>query len=128
MAAGYAEFSCFVGEKGFYYYPSTSVNTLTAFKDWVAAQYSAGTPLQVAYKLARLVSYARPVPTMIAQPGDDGTFTVTGENSLSVLLKAFQDGGDAATIEGHTWADILAAIQAATASTANALLEEKTNV
>ena len=65
------------------------------------------------YELATPVSYARPIPTMIAQPGEDGTFTVTGENSLSVLLKPFQDGGDAATIEGHTWADILAATQAA---------------
>lgn len=83
--------------------------------------------VQVTLPYKTPVTYARPVPTMIAQPGEDGTFTVTGENSLSVLLKAFQDGGDAATIEGHTWADILAAIQAATASTANALLEEKTN-
>lgn len=98
------------------------------FKSFLTAQHTAGTPVQVVYELATPVSYARPVPTMIAQPGEDGTFTVTGENSLSVLLKAFQDGGDAATIEGHTWADILAAIQAATASTANALLEEKTNV
>lgn len=40
---------------------------------------------------------------MIAQPGEDGTFTVTGENSLSVLLKAFQDGGDAATLNGKKW-------------------------
>ena len=63
-------------------------------------------PAQVVYELATPVTYARPVPTMIAEPGEDGTFTVTGENSLSVLLKAFQDGGDAATIEGHTWADI----------------------
>ena len=101
---------------------------LAGLQAWLAAQYSAGTPVQVVYEIATPVSYARPVPTMIAQPGEDGTFTVTGENSLSVLLKAFQDGGDAATIEGHTWADILAAIQAATASTANALLEEKTNV
>ena len=75
-------------------------------KSFLSAQYSAGTPVQVVYELATPVSYARPVPTMIAEPGDDGTFTVTGENSLSVLLKAFQDGGDAATIEGHTWADI----------------------
>ena len=77
-----------------------------AAKDYIAAQYSAGTPVQVVYELATPVSYARPVPTMIAEPDDDGTFTVTGENSLSVLLKPFQDGGDAATIEGHTWADI----------------------
>ena len=101
---------------------------LNTFKQFLSSKYSAGTPVQVVYELAAPVKFARPVPTMIAQPGEDGTFTVTGENSLSVLLKAFQDGGDAATIEGHTWADILAAIQAATASTANALLEEKTNV
>ena len=98
------------------------------FKSFLTAQYSAGAPVQVVYELVTPASYARPAPTMIAQPGEDGTFIVTGENSLSVLLKPFQDGGDAATIEGHTWADILAAIQAATASTANALLEEKTNV
>ena len=73
------------------------------FKSFLTAQYSAGTPVQVVYKLATPVSYARPVPTMIAQPGEDGTFTVTGENSLSVLLKPFQDGGDAATLNGKKW-------------------------
>ena len=98
------------------------------FKSFLTAQYAAGTPVQVVYELTTPVTYAQPVPTMIAQPGEDGTFTVTGENSLSVLLKAFQDGGDAATIEGHTWADILAAIQAAIAPTAQALLEGKTDV
>ena len=60
-------------------------------------------PVQVVYELATPVTYAHPVPTMIAQPGEDGTFTVTGENSLSVLLKAFQDGGDAATLNGKKW-------------------------
>ena len=107
---------------------ASTLTSLEEAKSYFAAQHTAGTPVQVVYELATPVSYARPVPTMIAQPGEDGTFTVSGENSLSVLLKPFQDGGDAATIEGHTWADILAAIQAATASTANALLEEKTNV
>lgn len=107
---------------------NTDWNSTSDATAYFNSQYSAGTPVQVVYELATPVSYARPVPAMIAQPGEDGTFTVTGENSLSVLLKPFQDGGDAATIEGHTWADILAAIQAAAASTANALLEEKTNV
>lgn len=74
-----------------------------AAKDYIATQYSAGTPVQVVYELATPATYARPVPTMIAQPGEDGTFTVTGENSLSVLLKAFQDGGDAATLNGKKW-------------------------
>lgn len=73
------------------------------FKSFLTAQYSAGTPVQVVYELSTPVSYARPVPTMIAQPGEDGTFTVVGENSLSVLLKAFQDGGDAATLNGKKW-------------------------
>ena len=73
-------------------------------------------PVQVVYELATPVSYAHPVPTMIALPGEDGTFTVTGENSLSVLLKPFQDGGDAATIEGHTWADIQKLISGAVTS------------
>lgn len=52
-----------------------------------------------------------------------GTFVVSSQDgtTVPVSLKAMQDGGNAATIEGHTWADILAAIQAATASTANAL-------
>lgn len=76
------------------------------FKSFLTAQHAAGTPVQVVYELATPVSYARPVPTMIAQPGEDGTFTVTGENSLSVLLKAFQDGGDAATLGGQTLAQI----------------------
>lgn len=76
------------------------------FRSFLTAQYSAGTPVQVVYELATPVSYARPVPAMIAQPGEDGTFTVTGENSLSVLLKAFQDGGDAATLGGQTLAQI----------------------
>ena len=77
---------------------------------WTSGQdcktYLTENPATLVYELATPITYARPVPTMIAQPGEDGTFTVTGENSLSVLLKAFQDGGDAATIEGHTWADI----------------------
>ena len=80
-------------------------------------------PVQVVYKLATPVTYARPVPTMIAQPGEDGTFTVTGENSLSVLLKAFQDGGNAARLEGHTWDDIMAAIDQKIASLASMAME-----
>ena len=80
-----------------------STDGVSKSKDWLSSQYSAGTPVQVVYKLATPVTYARPVPTMIAQPGEDGTFTVTGENSLSVLLKAFQDGGDAATLNGKKW-------------------------
>lgn len=111
-----------------YFRDSDEFSDLATFKQFLSSQYSADTPVQVIYELATPVSYARLIPTMIAQPGEDDTFTVTGENSLSVLLKPFQDGGNAATIEGHTWADILAAIQAATASTANELLEEKINV
>ena len=80
-------------------------------------------PVQVVYELATPASYARPVPTMIAQPGEDGTFTVAGENSLSVLLKPFQDGGNAARLEGHTWDDIMAAIDEKIASLASTVME-----
>ena len=80
-----------------------NLTSLDATKSYFAAQYAANTPVQVVYELATPASYARLVPTMIAQPGEDGTFTVTGENSLSVLLKAFQDGGDAATLNGKKW-------------------------
>ena len=101
--------------------PFLSENSAAACKSYLSAhpltvfyrstEYTEENDIPVAleshtYELATPVSYARPIPTMIAQPGEDGTFTVTGENSLSVLLKPFQDGGDAATIEGHTWADI----------------------
>lgn len=92
-------------------------------KSFLSSQYSAGTPVQVVYELSTPVSYARPVPTMIAQPGEDGTFVVTGENSLSVLLKAFQDGGDAARLDGHTWDDIMAAIDEKIASLASTVME-----
>lgn len=120
---GHEEFICFISKRNFYYYPESSITNLTSFKAWVASQYSAGTPVQVVYELATPVSYARPVPTMIAQPGEDGTFTVTGENSLSVLLKAFQDGGNAARLDGHTWDDIMAAIDQKIASLASTAME-----
>ena len=82
----------------------TNIETMAEdFKSFLTAQYTASTPVQVVYELATPITYARPVPTMIAQPGEDGTFTVAGENSLSVLLKAFQDGGDAATLNGKKW-------------------------
>ena len=80
-----------------------SDKSIEDIKSFLSSQYSAGTPVQVVYELATPVTYAHPVPTMIAQPGEDGTFTVTGENSLSVLLKAFQDGGDASTLNGKKW-------------------------
>lgn len=92
-------------------------------KSFLSSQYSAGTPVTIVYELATPASYARPVPTMIAQPGEDGTFTVTGENSLSVLLKPFQDGGDAARLNGHTWDDIMAAIDEKIASLASTVME-----
>lgn len=107
---------------------SNILSDLTSGKQFFAAQHSAGTPVQVVYELSSPAVFAHEAQTLIAEPGEDGTFTVTGENTLSVRLKAFQDGGDAATIEGHTWADILAAIQAAIAPTAQALMEGKTNV
>ena len=100
-----------------------NLTSLAATKSYFAAQYAAGTPVQVVYELATPASYARPVPTMIAPPGEDGTFTVTGENSLSVLLKAFQDGGNAARLEGHTWDDIMAAIDQKIASLASTVME-----
>ena len=100
-----------------------SDKSVSDIKSYLSSQYSAGTPVQVVYELATPVVFAHEAQTLIAEPGADGTFTVTGENSLSVLLKPFQDGGDAARLEGHTWDDIMAAIDEKIASLASTVME-----
>lgn len=112
-----------ISYSGVLFRDSENYTTKTAFDSFISDQNDLGTPVQVVYELATPVSYARPVPTMIAQPGEDGTFTVTGENNLSVLLKAFQDGGNAARLEGHTWDDIMAAIDQKIASLVSTAME-----
>lgn len=94
-----------------------------AAKDYIASQYAAGTPVQVVYELSSPAVFAHEAQTLVAEPGEDGTFTVVGENNLSVLLKPFQDGGNAARLEGHTWDDIMAAIDQKIASLASTVVE-----
>ena len=44
-------------------------------------------------------------PMLLAQQGEVGTYTVSGEKTVSVYLKPIQDGGDAKTLEGYSSSD-----------------------
>ena len=81
-------------------------------KAYLAAQYAAGTPVTIEYELTNPEVYGDS-PVIVENPS--GTCTVNGESgsNVSVGFKPFQDGGDAETIQGHTWQDILSAIDSA---------------
>ena len=69
-----------------------------ALSAYLAAQYAAGTPVTIVYQLATPITYAHEAVVLEASTGDQLTYTVTGQSggTVSVALKAFQDGGHAA--------------------------------
>lgn len=67
----------------------------------LAAQYAAGTPVTIVYKLDTPITYTHPAVELEAATGDQLTYTVTGQSggTVSVALKPFQDGGHAKTAD-----------------------------
>ena len=90
----------------------TGIDTVEQLKELFSQQVSEGTPVTIEYELAKPEVYADE-PIIVEHPS--GTTTVNSESSsnVSVGFKPFQDGGDAETISGHTWQDILSAIDEA---------------
>lgn len=70
-----------------------------------AALFNAGTPVVVEYDLASPEIYAN-TPFIVDNP--QGTYTVSGESGTTCqgFMEPLQNGGDAATLNGNTWADI----------------------
>ena len=73
--------------------------TLDGFKSFLAAQHAAGTPVQIAYKLAEPIEIQLTPSEIIALPGvitlyGDGTIAVTGRqpktNALEERLAALE--------------------------------------
>lgn len=83
--------------------PSSDVR---ACKEAVAAylknQYAQGTPMVLVYKMKTPITYAHDPVDLIASPGEDGAWVITGEadGTLDVYYKALQDGGDADKLGG----------------------------
>lgn len=79
-------------------------DSLETAKAYLAAQYAAGTPVTIVYQLATPITYAHPAVVIEASTGDQLTYTVTGQSggTVSVALKPFQDGGNAAKLDGLT--------------------------
>lgn len=88
---------------------SSDYESVDALKAYLAAQYSAGTPVTIVYQLATTITYAHEAVVLEAATGDQLTYTVTGQSggTVSVALKPFQDGGNAKLLDGLT----LAALQ-----------------
>ncbi len=57
---------------------------LTKWKADLAAQYAAGTPVTIVYKLAAHITYAHPAVELPALPDDTGKVTITGQNGSTV--------------------------------------------
>ena len=79
----------------------SDLETVDGFKQYLAAQYAAGTPVTIVYELATPITYAHPAVVLEAATGDQPTYTVTGQSggTVSVALKPFQDGGRAKTAD-----------------------------
>ena len=84
---------------------SSPETTADAVKAEFSAQYIAGTPFIVEYELAAPEVFAD-TPIIVINP--QGTYTVSGETGTTcqVFMEPLQDGGDADTLNGNTWADI----------------------
>lgn len=145
-----------INANGQYVITSSYGSDSTAFKAYVSAQETAGTPVTIVYELATPIVYAHDPVELVAVPyteadattaqqlastpstlpyidsadvpmllGDTaqpmalaaplastlpvaGTYVVSSQDGTTVLvsLKAMQDGGDAATLEGMTLEDI----------------------
>ena len=102
----------------------TKENAVEGWKAYLKGKYDSEKPVQIAYPLATPITYAQPAvdlpadpittvtqatleepaadtPTLLAVQGETGTYTVSGEKTVSVYLKPMQDGGDAATLGGN---------------------------
>lgn len=73
----------------------------SAVSVYLAAQYAAGTPVTIVYRLATPITYAHPAVVLEAATGEQLTYTVTGQSggTVSVAIKPFQDGGHAKTAD-----------------------------
>lgn len=102
--------SAYVNKNGaVVFYGYNTEMTVTQLKDWLAAQYAAGTPVQIAYKLAT------PIP-----------FTATGGGTVKALsgTNTVLTDADTLTVKGR--ADpirIIQQLQAASAASAQALAD-----
>lgn len=88
---------------------SAPYDTVDALKAELATLYAGNTPFIVGYDLSQPEVYAD-TPIIIDNP--QGTYTVSGESGTTcqVLMKRLQDGGDAATLNGHSWDNIVSLI------------------
>lgn len=70
------------------------------------------------------ILYAHDAAELLAIPKDDGTYTLNAQagTQVSVTFKAFQDGGDAAKLQGHTWEELLAYVDSKVSQMASAPL------
>ena len=96
---------CISGAGNLLCYFDTSITTVQQAQSLLSSLYSAGTPLTVEYPLEQPEVYAAD-PVQISNPA--GTYTVSGESGTTcqVYMKPVQDGGDASTLNGHSWSDI----------------------
>lgn len=88
-------------------------------------------PATVVYTLATPIVYARDPVTLEAMPYTSydsdqtiGTYIVSSQDNttVTVSLKAMQDGGDASKFQGHTWEELISYIDNKFADVASALL------
>lgn len=84
---------------------SAPYDTVDALKAELATLYEADNPFTVEYTLAVPEVYAD-APVEINNP--QGTYSVSGESGTTcqVFMEPLQNGGDANTLNGNTWADI----------------------
>ena len=78
-------------------------STAEQVKAEFAAQYAAGTPVQIEYELP--TEYTHEPVEISAVPSSDGTFKVSSESEVSVYLKPFSD---ASTVNGKELASVAA--------------------
>ena len=107
----------------------TAENAVAEWKAYLKGKYDAGKPVQIAYPLGIPTIYAQPAvdlpaypittvtqatlektaadtPTLLAEKGETGTYTVSGEKNISLYIKSLIKDGDAATLGGKTLSEI----------------------
>ena len=93
----------------FLIYFNIDVKTVEQAQQILLEKYNAGTPFVIEYELATPEMYAD-TPVIINNP--QGTYTVSGESGTTCqgFMVPLHKDGDAATLNGHSWDDIVSLI------------------
>lgn len=93
----------------FLFHFTDDITTVEQAKQILAEKFAAGTPFVIEYELKALDVFAD-TPIIVNNP--QGTYTVSGESGTTcqAQMKRLQDGGNATTLSGHSWDDIVSLI------------------